>query len=103
MQDVYLYRNSKEANLIPLDEPAIDVSSAAFDDLRDEDTWPGLLADDGEAEAAVLLLVELDLQGLVDFVVLAVNDLVEGEKILINGEVLKTRLTGRRHLASKMM
>ena len=69
---------NREPNLVALHEPAVNVGSTAFDDLRDEDAGPGLLANDGEAEAAVLLLVQLDFQRLVYFVVLAVNDLLKG-------------------------
>ncbi len=41
-----------------------------LDDFADENTRSRLLADDGQAEAAVFLLVELHLQNLVNFVVL---------------------------------
>ena len=78
-------------DLVALDEAAVGVGGAALHHFRDEHARPGLLADDGEAEALVLLLVELHLDGLVDLVVLAVNneahavrslaERVEGERV----------------------
>ncbi len=44
-------------NLIALHQPPVDIGSSALDDFRNEDSGPGLLADDGETEAAVFLLV----------------------------------------------
>ena len=48
-------------DLVDLHEAPVRVGGASLDHLGDEDARPGLLADDGEAETLLLLLVELHL------------------------------------------
>ena len=61
-------------DLVALDEAAVGVGGAALHHFRDEHARPGLLADDGEAEAAVRLLDQLHVHLLLDFFVLPVYD-----------------------------
>lgn len=61
-------------DLVTLYQPAVKVGSSTLDHLGDEHSRTGLLANDGEAEAAVALLHQLDVHLLVDLVVLPVDD-----------------------------